>query len=98
MTLLAFKGHLEIYVVGDNNDGSITLIRSFTNSFTSGSYYMTIPGRPSLHDVVEAGELTVHQFIDPLERVLERTLMEHSVRRSTQRMEHPHQCISALSI
>ena len=47
-------GHLEIYVVGDNADGSITLVRSFTNSFTSGSYYMTVPGRPSLHDVVEA--------------------------------------------
>jgi hypothetical protein len=45
---------LELYVVGDEADGSVTLIRSFTNSFTSGSYYMTVPARPSLHDKVEA--------------------------------------------
>ena len=62
-------GRLELYVVGREADGSLTVQRSFQNTYTSGSYYMTAPAAPELH---ESFALTYGQWTDrPADRVLD---------------------------
>ena len=56
------NGKLELLVTEVAASGAVTFIRRFQNSFSSGSYYMTLPGgAPGLNEVVT---LTAGEWID----------------------------------
>ena len=62
-------GRLELYVTSSKPDGSLTILRKFQNSFTSGSYYMTAAQPPKLHDMFT---LSLGEWADqPPDRTLE---------------------------